>query len=90
MAVTRNGQLIKMTAAVDSVLGNFLVQKIRIVGVATAGDAVQLNDANGEKFYAKADSTLKAIDTDFLQALQFDGNINVPTLTSGTVYIYLK
>jgi len=90
MAVTRNGNVIKMTAAADAVPGNFYIQKIRVAGVATAGDTVQINDAGGEIFYAKADTTLRAIDTDFYPAYMAAGNITVNTLTSGIVYIYVK
>lgn len=96
MAVTRNGQMIKMTAAADSLAAasigaqGFLVQKIIWTGAAAGTDSFTVSDVNGELVTIKADTSLKTVNCDFLQALEFTGAITLTAMTAGTLYIYLK
>ena len=95
MAVTRNGQMIKMTAGADVITalspgGGFTVQKIIWTGAAAGTDSFTLSDVHGELMTIKADTSLKTLNCDFLQAIQFDTNITLTAMSAGTIYIYLK
>lgn len=88
--VTGNPLIIDTAAGTAVTSYVFTATKIRWVGATTAGHTVTIQDKGGAvKFAAAAATTNYDESESFDPPLIFDGLI-VPTLSSGTVYIYIS
>ncbi len=89
MAVSENGRVIIFSAASDTKTGLMYLQKIRWVGPTTAGHTLELKTTAGDTFLAaEADADTNDQDID-MHGFTVDG-IDVDTMASGTLYVYLQ
>ncbi len=87
--VTANPIIVDTAAAAALTAYTFIATKIRWVGATTAGHQAIVQNGNGiVKFKAEATGANYTESEHFDPPLIFNGLI-VPTLSSGTVYIYI-
>lgn len=89
MAVSQvSSNVIKMTAAADSITGKKLVSYIRWVGATTAGHSLVVKDAAGNEIMKSVADGNYFIDIQ--PVFQVKDGVVATTMQSGELYVYVR
>ena len=87
-AITKNAIVVTVASATPVRTDSFSINKIRWVGATTAGHTVIVTDQLGNVKFASVATGANYVESETFDGEPFDGLV-VPTLASGTIYIYV-